>query len=143
MEYEFTLPVCKKQLRWRSLRVQESIDERSSLKSMSEEAVSARMLIARVTWYDGNTGRPGQADWGAWDELDMEFFLQEVAEKEGARRAAFRKAKIEASDPQADLKRSLADLQVAAEHLGRTASLALEAAELAERAKDPTQSGRT
>lgn len=137
MIYEFTLPVSKKSLTWRPLRVQESIDARAACKGMDEAALGVSLLIRRIVSFDGREGMPSQIEWGTWDELDLEFFDNEVTEKEGARRAVLRKAQIEGADPLADLKSSLIELQRVAGELGRAATAVLESAKIVEAKRDP------
>lgn len=141
MEYDFTMPFCGKKLRWRPLRVEEVLSEKAALKSMDANTVVARLYVRRITWYDGKEGSP--SDYMQWDDDDLTLFVEEVDQKEGERRAAFRKSQIKDSDLLAGLQRALADLNDSLRQVGTHATLALESARLMERNQDPSKSGQT
>src|SRR6185312_3303680 len=115
-EFEFTLPACAKTLTWKPLAVGASLDTTAANQSTMTNLGPA-LLIKRVIRYDGKEGPPSPAEWRAWEEIDYESFADEVAEKEGARKAMFRKKRA-GEDVDGALKVAIVDCQQAAANLG-------------------------
>lgn len=134
-EFTFTLPACGKEVTWKPLAVGASIDVTAANVSTPTNLGPA-LLIRRIVRYDGKEGPPTPNDWRNWEECDYESLADEIAEKESARKAMFRKKRA-GEDVDGMVKAAIIEAQTAAANLGRALTAMLEVHEAQRAARDP------
>lgn len=140
-EFTFTLPACGKELTWKPLAIGASLDT-TAANTSTPIKIGPELLLRRIIRYDGREGPPKANEWREWEEGDYEALADEILEKEGARKAMFRKKRA-GVDLDGALKSTIIDCQQAAAAFGRALTAVLEAYEAQKASHDPLGSGAT
>lgn len=144
-EYPFTLPSSGKTLTWKPLPVRVSMQLGTSFPGENQKGqLQAALLGARICAFEGQP-RPAGLSYGeiqAWDdELDLQFFAEEVAEKESIRRSILRKKKDGPVDGKDMFRTAVEDANTIANQFSIAIARVLEALEVLRIEYDPLGSG--
>lgn len=141
-EYDFVLPSSGIALKWKPLPVRVSLQIGTQFPNASQNGQrQASLLGARVCMFNG-TPKPGGLSYGeitSWDdELDLDAFAEDVAEKEAIRSMVLRKKGAGATvGARQAFGEALEEIQASANRMQVGISAMLHAAEAMKSEFDP------
>ncbi len=135
--YEFTLPASGKKVAWQSLTVGQVTHLSAAYAGQAQAgALTNALYRERIKSVDGVPGQPSIGVVNEWDADDWSMFIEEVDQRESARRALLRKQRATTA-PLEELKSAVETLEAQLGQLARTLKVVYDTAEAAAHSADP------